>query len=478
MDNNTKQVVKNANEKKKMSKRKKTKRILISIIAFSLFFLIYLCSVYYFSNHYFYKTRINGEDCSFLTDSEVRRKINRKVSLYELEIVGKDGVTDVIRADDIGLSFVYDNNLTQVREKENPFLWMTAFFTGYDFELTNMAEFDKTMFEEVVSDLVFYDEANMKKAKNAYIGEYDENIDGFVIVKEEGGSEPDDEKLRLVLAEAITSLQDTVYLEPRDCYKKAEILSDNSELLKEVATLNSFLGAKITYDWNGATEVVDGQVISQWLVQDGETIYLDEEKVADYVAQKSEEHDTYGKDRSFTTTDGRVVIIKGGNYGWKTDVDEEKAALLEAVRQGLVLDREPVYSRRAVHKGEDDIGDSFVEMDLTAQHLYLYIDGMVVLETDFVSGNVGNGWTTPSGVYGITYKTKNAVLRGENYETPVKYWMPFNGNIGMHDATWRGSFGGNIYLTNGSHGCINLPLDAAAYIYDYMSEGFPVVCYY
>ena len=85
---------------------------------------------------------------------------------------------------------------------------------------------------------------------------------------------------------------------------------------------------------------------------------------------------------------------------------------------------------------------------------------------------------TPAGVFGISYKTTNAVLRGATYETPVNYWMPFYGNFGMHDATWRSEFGGDIYIANGSHGCVNLPLDAAATIYQHISAGFPVICYY
>lgn len=89
-----------------------------------------------------------------------------------------------------------------------------------------------------------------------------------------------------------------------------------------------------------------------------------------------------------------------------------------------------------------------------------------------------SGRMTPPGVFGLTYKTKNAVLKGEDYETPVNYWMPFNGNIGMHDATWRRKFGGEVFIKNGSHGCINLPLESAKEIYSYISTGFPVVCYY
>ena len=119
-----------------------------------------------------------------------------------------------------------------------------------------------------------------------------------------------------------------------------------------------------------------------------------------------------------------------------------------------------------------------MEIDLGKQHLYLYVEGELILESDFVSGNASRGWNTPAGVFGLTYKTTNAVLRGENYATPVSYWMPFNGNIGMHDATWRNSFGGEIYLTNGSHGCINLPYENAKVIYEYVYTGFPIVCYY
>ena len=127
----------------------------------------------------------------------------------------------------------------------------------------------------------------------------------------------------------------------------------------------------------------------------------------------------------------------------------------------------------------NDIGRSYVEADLTNQHLYLYYKGNLVLETDFVSGDMRvSGNITPQGVFGLTYKTQNAVLRGADYETPVSYWMPFHGNFGMHDATWRSEFGGDIYLTNGSHGCLNLPLDKAAELYSYLYTGYPVICYY
>ncbi len=191
----------------------------------------------------------------------------------------------------------------------------------------------------------------------------------------------------------------------------------------------------------------------------------------------SKKYDTYGRARKFQTSEGRNIILKPGNYGWRVDRNKEAEKLIKLIRSGSQVNREPAYLYMAAVKGEDDIGDSYVEIDLTAQHLYLYVEGELITESDFVSGNVAKGYDTPEGVYGLTYKTLNATLRGPGYATPVTYWMPFNGNVGMHDATWRGSFGGSIYLRNGSHGCINLPKEQAEKIYEQIYKGFPVICY-
>ena len=119
-----------------------------------------------------------------------------------------------------------------------------------------------------------------------------------------------------------------------------------------------------------------------------------------------------------------------------------------------------------------------MEINLTAQHLYFYANGKLLVESDFVSGNAAKGWSTPAGAYSITYKQRNATLKGQGYATPVSYWMPFNGGIGLHDANWRKTFGGTIYKNGGSHGCVNLPPAVAKTIYENISAGDPVLCYH
>lgn len=178
------------------------------------------------------------------------------------------------------------------------------------------------------------------------------------------------------------------------------------------------------------------------------------------------------------TSYGKEVTIDGGDYGWWMNYDKEAEELEAMIEKGESGERTPVYYQTAASYGTPDYGTTYVEINLTAQHLFFYQDGKLMMESDFVSGNSAKGYDTPAGVYSITYKQRDATLTGENYQTPVSYWMPFNKNIGMHDANWRSSFGGTIYKTKGSHGCINMPPAKAQEMYSYVQKGTPVICYH
>ncbi|MCD8077966.1 MAG: L,D-transpeptidase [Lachnospiraceae bacterium] len=204
---------------------------------------------------------------------------------------------------------------------------------------------------------------------------------------------------------------------------------------------------------------------------------LNADYVSEYVATLRKKYDTIFRSRTFKTTYGDEVTLDGGDYGWWMNYVQEAEELTAMIEAGESGERTPVYYQTAASYGAQDYGDTYVEVNLTAQHLYFYQDGEIVLESDFVSGNSSSGWDTPEGVYGITYKETNATLTGENYETPVSYWMPFNGNIGLHDATWRSSFGANLYKSSGSHGCINLPYLVAKELYSLVEKGTAVICY-
>ncbi|NLJ40508.1 MAG: L,D-transpeptidase, partial [Clostridiales bacterium] len=165
------------------------------------------------------------------------------------------------------------------------------------------------------------------------------------------------------------------------------------------------------------------------------------------------------------------------DYGWWLNRPAEVSELIELIIAGEQVKKEPVYHQRAQQYGEDDIGDTYVEVNLTAQHLFFYKEGKLILDTDFVSGNLSKNYGTPTGTFGIQYKERNATLRGEDYTTPVDYWMPFYRGVGFHDASWRKEFGKDIYKTRGSHGCINMPPKKARIMYENISPGVAVIVY-
>ena len=138
----------------------------------------------------------------------------------------------------------------------------------------------------------------------------------------------------------------------------------------------------------------------------------------------------------------------------------------------------PVYTQEAYCRDEGDIGNTYVEISLTNQTMWFYKNGSLIVETPVVTGNPYAGHETPSGgVWSLKGRMRNQTLVGQGYASPVDYWMPFNGGVGIHDMQSRAWFGGTIYLGSGSHGCVNTPLAAVKLIYDQIEEGVPVIVY-
>ena len=431
----------------------------------------------YFEDHFFYRTTIGGEDYSYKTPVEAEYLIYEGLSDYFLEITGREDICDVIMPDEIDMQYIFGDSLRKIKQEQKPIFWIMGFLKGYDYELPRIAYFNEEALSRKIEELAFFKRENVRAPRDAYIT-YSEEEEQYIIVDAKAGTEIIKEKAETEIQEALLALDSSLDLEEAGCYKVAELDGENGELNAALELANQYISARIIYDWNGNEVIVDASVIRKWISVEKDVVELDEKKIGKFLTRQADEYDTYGKSKVFLTTDGREIDLHNGVFGWLTDLETEAPELINAVKNGETIKKQPVHTDKPPEAWQVSIDDSYVEIDLGRQHLYLYVDGDIVLESDFVSGNASRGWSTPAGVFSLTYKTRNAVLRGENYATPVSYWMPFNGNIGMHDATWRSSFGGEIYRTNGSHGCINLPFEKAQIIYEYVYTGFPVVCYY
>ena len=443
----------------------------------------------YYQLHFLPNTNINGIDCSEMEPETIIALLDAQIEDYVLDVAGRDyktGDTKVILGrivpNDIQLMYTGTREAVySFLEQQEASKWIQGYghkVFSYSFE--QEITFDEALLANLVKSWDACQEKNMLKAKDAYISEYSEVHNSYEVIAETIGTELDVNKVIQLIADAVRNQEVFLDIEAQECYKEASVLYDDKVLTDAVKAVNTWLAASITYDWNGTEVILDSEILREWISLENNIPTLDEEAVVQFVKKQAATYDTYGKRRNFKTALGVELTLPSGYYGWKTDTEAETEELIQLIYEGTVAQREPIYSSRAQKKGNSDIGNSYVEADLTHQHLYLYQNGTIVLETDFVSGDMSSkpGNVTPEGVFGVAYKTTNAVLHGEDYITPVNYWMPYFGNYGMHDATWRSEFGGDIYITNGSHGCINLPLDKAAQIYQYMYAGFPVICYY
>ena len=125
----------------------------------------------------------------------------------------------------------------------------------------------------------------------------------------------------------------------------------------------------------------------------------------------------------------------------------------------------------------DYVGSTYVAICIETQHMWFYKNNNLIVDTPVVTGNY-NSMDTPKGYHSVQSKASPCTLVGAGYVSYVEYWIAFIGSgYGIHDASWRSEFGGEIYKGNGSHGCVNTPYDAVEEIYYNISVGTPVIVY-
>lgn len=446
-------------------------------------FVIYLGFTIYFMEHFSYNTTINGIDVSRMTVQDVEEQFRQQVAGYELVLQKREDKTENIKGTDIGLKYVESDAIENVLHEQSPFLWFMSLFGENKMEVAIGVEYDEEMMSQVMNALECMDGENQilpVSAQPVYDGEK------FEIQEEVYGTQINPEKFKEVISAYVSRLEREVNLDAETCYVEPKFKKDDEAVLTAKEQMNQYLSASITYDMKPGTEVVDKSTISEWITVDADmNVGFSEDSVKQLVAALAEKYNTVGKAKTFTTPTGKTATVSGGGYGWKIDQNAEYEKLLGNIQNGDVITREPIYSQKAVSHGATEWGNTYIEVDITEQHMWYIENGSVVFESDVVTGSPGRD--TPQGIYTILEKLRNKVLRGNlrpdgtrEYETPVAYWARVTwSGIGFHDATWQSAFGGQRYKQGyGSHGCINMPLNAVSEFYGLISVGCPVIIHY
>ena len=437
-------------------------------------FLAYLAASVYFMEHFFLGTAVNGENVEFQTVKQVNSLILEQAEGYGLTLLKRGGTEESVTAQQLGMSFSETENVRNYKRVQNGFLWPRMFWQQDTYQIAPDITFDEETFDETLASL-----SCVREGEEPEDARVELTADGYELYPEQQGSRIKEDVLKEQVRAAAETLTETVDLEEAGCYEAPSLTADSPEITELTAKLDQWFATEVTYEFGSQTEVVDSSVVAGFIQLDGCEASLSEEAVRAWVAGLADRRDTYKKSRQFNSTLRGVITVSGGNYGWQIDQETETAALLASVEKGETAAKQPAWSREGKAWGDNnDVGDTYIEVDMGAQHMWAYKDGALLIDTDVVTGNISRNYGTPSMVAAIQYKDRNAVLRGDNYATPVKYWMPFYGNYGIHDASWRREFGGTVYLTNGSHGCVNTPPAAMRVIFENMDSGTPVVLYY
>ncbi|MBU3189780.1 L,D-transpeptidase/peptidoglycan binding protein [Clostridium bowmanii] len=436
--------------------------------------LIYLLVSLYFSKYSFFNTVINGVDVSLKAHGDIEDIIRNHVKDYRLQLVERNGQIEEIIGRDIGMEYNEKNSIDKVYPRQRSFNWMISLFMDQKYYVDDLFVYNKDNLLYKINglnclntDIIEPKNVSFKYANGSY--KIIEEVYGNKIIKDELY-----EDIKISILKGVKKLD----LNENHCYKNPSYTLCSDKTLVTKNLLDDYVKAKVTYKFGCKKEILDGNTISEWLTvdKDLETV-INEISVMKYVKELSRKYDTVGIARTFKTSMGKIVEVSGGLYGWEINRKAETEALLKNIKLGNVFEKEPIYTSKALYREENEIGDTYVEVNITRQHLWYYKNGKLMAQGSVVTGNPNRGHSTVLGTYMLNYKQKGATLTGPGYEAPVTYWMPFFGNIGIHDASWRYSFGGEIYKRRGSHGCINAPIYLAKTIFDNIKEGTPIICY-
>ena len=446
--------------------------------------LIYVAISVYFMSHFFVNTKINGKNFSGKTASDVEKYLQTNIKDYKLTILENEGRQDVISGSEIGLEYRAGTETEKLLKDQNGFAWPKAFFTENSRKVSVNVSYNEESLNQRISQLSCL-QTEQTPAENAK-PEFDGNQ--YVIKPEVYGNAVDKERLTEQVKVHITEFQPQLDMVETKCYAKPKYVEDSKEVQEACDAMNKYVNASITYPMNEPV-VVDKALISQWLQVDGEMkVSLNTEAMKQWFTAFGDKYDTQGTTRTFTTPAGKSATVTGGTYGWSIDEDTELVNLQNSILNGEVVTREPAYyagGTAAAHSGQD-WGNTYAEVDMSAQHMWYVQNGQVVLETDVVTGEPIPSRITPEGVYSLMWKQRDATLVGDikpetgkpEYETDVAYWMQVTSSgVGFHDAIWQTAFGGTLYQIpgTGSHGCINMPLDQAGALFNMIEPGIPVI---
>ena len=431
-----------------------------------LLFGVYLMGVLFYNSRFLPNTVVNGVELGNETPVVGDIAFHKEYDVaYSVVEDGKELLT--YKLSDVGVKMSFSEELRELLADQDKWLWPLEL--AKEKESTVEYTYDKEKLATFISEH-FSDEGRTVSV-DAIIDTSDNKL---AITKEVYGNTWDYEELgkRLTTPNGTESVIDV-----KGAYKMPTVKSSDEEFKAVMDQADKFVNTQITYNLAGTEEKVS--IGYDWLTYTDGVVGLNDEVLRDYLVDLSGRHETMFSARDFVTIGGETVSVPAGSYGWYIDVKTEVTQLRDSILAGETKTLTPAIIGSGFEDG--DIGTRYIEISLADQHMWFIEDGNILLETDIVSGKTSS--PTPRGVDYVWSKERYKTLVGPNgdgtsYASEVEYWMAINWtNVGIHDSYWQSAYGGERYLTNGSHGCLNTPLDMVDDFYNLAEIGTPVIVY-
>lgn len=466
---------------------KKSQIALISVACVAAIFAAgYGIGAYYYSSHFGARTYINGHNVSNMTAIEATDLL-KDTSNLSLTIKEREDVTEEINFDEIDyVIHVEDSDILSLLASQNPMAWPLTLFQDTNIEKSFTFTYDEETLDKMITELHALSGDDLTDPKDAYI----DLVNGvYEIIPEVQGTKAIEDKTKEAIKTALSEEQSELDLSEAECYPAPSVTAEDEGLQNALSILQDINNMTLTIDMSGAKEVLQGQELAELFIRNADdTVSLDETKLTAYVEKLESTYNTLYTTRPFKTTGGADIEVGGGSqdtYGWLMNVETTASTIRDALNAKTTAEVAASWDVSAWTRDSEngDIGNTYIEISIADQHLWYYRNGELFFETDVVTGKPSHNQNTPVGAFRIWNKQRNTTLKGtawdgSKWSSPVSFWMPIDWTgVGLHDATWQPAFGGQLYYSIGSHGCINLPWSAAQTIFNNVEINTPVIIY-
>ena len=458
----------------------------------ALLFLV-LTAAYYtyqYQRRFLPGTQIMGVDCSNMTADEAVTAMRHAAGRVDI-VLGDSSGTQVAN---IPLSaFFRESVLTDT--VQDVFDRQHEAAGALDWLLTREHVYRPTPLAQVSSGRVAAALEGVLYGASARVAPTDARVEltegGYTVVSETEGNMVNMSACSQALAEALKTVDSLAEDPPAVIADNALVLpavtADSEAVTHLTGELDSYLQLPVILEFGAGTDYVlteeDIRSVSDITLDGPEAVCVpDPERVSALVNDLADRYAYDGVYAKFLhAQDTRpYVYYRVGDTGWKLDRDDLVQQVLTALENRQTAVISPRYDYTWYWKEQYKhyrVGDTYIEISLDNQYLWAFKDGELLVETPVVTGNIARRDYTRAGCFRITYRETDLNLRGPTWDDHVDYWMPFDGEIGLHDSSWRDEYGGDIYLTDGSHGCVNTPLDAMRIIFNNFRSGDVVIVY-